>query len=200
MDETQWSPTELWKEFDPAHDDLDCQILERREDEDCVVTELTYFSHECEGEPIWVYGILGIPKSDETVPGVLHIHGGGQTANEAHVRRMIEEGYAALTFDWTGPTDDREKVTDFGMASTDKYRIEPGPEYSHLYHATAIARRGLTLLAGQPATTEPPQQHGYHEEAEEEFLQGGGRESDQERVDPRNGGAERIVTLHRKTC
>jgi dienelactone hydrolase len=154
MDETQWSPTELWKEFDPAHDDLDCQILERREDEDCVVTELTYFSHECEGEPIWVYGILGIPKSDETVPGVLHIHGGGQTANEAHVRRMIEEGYAALTFDWTGPTDDREKVTDFGMASTDKYRIEPGPEYSHLYHATAIARRGLTLLAGQPEVDE----------------------------------------------
>jgi len=154
MNETQWSPTELWADFDPTLDDLECEVLSRREEEDCVITELTYFSHECEGQPVWVYGILGVPKSEERVPGVLHIHGGGQTANEVHVRKMIEEGYAALTFDWTGPRDEREKVTDLGMASTDIYRIEPSPEYSHLYHATAIARRGLTLLSQQPEVDE----------------------------------------------
>ena len=147
---TEWSPTELWGDFSPSSEDLDLSILSTFPKGEVEVQELTYVSHRWEGEPVLVYGFYAAPEGATECPGLLHIHGGGQTASAEHVAECAERGYAALSFDWTGPHPEREKVTQFGEASTDNYLVAPSPHYSHLYHGAAIARRGLTLLEQRP--------------------------------------------------
>lgn len=150
FESSDWSPEQLWEDFDPAADDLQIKTLDTFERDGVLVRELTYVSHSCDDEPIVAYGFLAVPEGGEELPGVLHIHGGGQTASVDHVVHWAKRGYAALTFDWTGPRDDRERFSQFGGASDNKYLVEPDPYHSHLFHGTAIARRGLTLLEQVP--------------------------------------------------
>ncbi|MBI2194291.1 MAG: acetylxylan esterase [Planctomycetes bacterium] len=147
---SEWSPETLWRDVDPRAEDLRLQILSSFGREGVTVRELTYHSHEWEGEPVVAYGFLSVPEGEGRFPGVLHIHGGGQTASLEHTVFWARSGFAALSFDWTGPAAGREKTTRFGNASLDKYRVEPDPRHSHLYHGVWIARRGLTLLEREP--------------------------------------------------
>ncbi|MDP6506555.1 MAG: acetylxylan esterase, partial [Planctomycetota bacterium] len=146
----EWSPSNLWDDFDPYEDDLNIEVAETVEQEDIEIDELTYVSHYFEDQPIVIYGFFALPLNQEKLPAVLHIHGGGQTASREHVIHWAKRGYAALSFDWTGPTENREKFSDLGEVSTDKYLVQPTPCYSHLYHGVLVARRGLTFLEDQP--------------------------------------------------
>ena len=149
-DDLEWSATSVWEDFDPYGGDLRIEVLSTVEQHGIAVQELTYVSHVWEEEPVVVYGFLALPPGKTNVPAVLHIHGGGQTASVDHVVEWAGRGYAALSFDWTGPHEAREKVTSFGLASTNKYLVEPEPQFSHLYHGTVIARRGISLLEARP--------------------------------------------------
>ena len=58
--------------------------------------------------------IQGAPRSAVRAPGVLHIHGGGQTASLDWVRFWAGRGYVSVTFDFCGPWAEREEVTQWG--------------------------------------------------------------------------------------
>src|SRR3954467_5651868 len=70
---------QLWAGFDPRAVPLDVEVV-KAWDEGDVHLEKVYFTGEVfEGEPVRVFGHIGVPRrSAGKVPGVLHVHGGGQ--------------------------------------------------------------------------------------------------------------------------
>ncbi|MDD5706222.1 MAG: hypothetical protein PHR35_09870, partial [Kiritimatiellae bacterium] len=108
-----------------------------------------YFRSEvCRGRDVPVYAIMGIPAGQGPFPGVLHYHGGGQTANPELVARLVDEGYAAISFDWTGPKEGREHTTRWN-GCTPRYSAV-APDAALLIRALTAGRQALTLLAGHP--------------------------------------------------
>ena len=95
----------LWAGFDPRATPLDVEVV-KVWDEGDVHLEMIYFTGEMfEGEKTRVFGYLGRPKSvSGKLPGILHIHGGGQTANLEWPRFWARRGFVCLTFDFCGDT------------------------------------------------------------------------------------------------
>jgi dienelactone hydrolase len=91
------------------------------------------------------------------VPGILHIHGGGQTASLAWRQYWAKRGYACVTYDFCGKWDNRTEYTDWGplakncnMASNGVSQVHPTPRISGWFHWALAGRRALTLLAQNP--------------------------------------------------
>ena len=147
---------DLWLGFDPRSVPLDVEVLKSWEEDD-VHLESFYFTGEVfEGEKVRIFGYLGRPKKVRgKIPGVLHIHGGGQTAVLDWPRFWAKRGYACLSFDFCGdlgPGSKREQFTRWGKVQADMTKIggglsmKPTPRHNPWYHWTLAARRGLTLL------------------------------------------------------
>ncbi len=101
-----------------------------------------------------VYAIQGAPRQGTRLPGILHIHGGGQTASLDWVRYWVKRGYVCVSFDFCGPWEKRTEFTDWGpvkhanMAqAAGGLQLRPTPRASSWYHWAVVARRALTLLA-----------------------------------------------------
>jgi dienelactone hydrolase len=123
-----------------------------------IYEKLTYVSEVAEGVKIRIFGLFGAPKGATHVPGILHIHGGGQTASLAWVQYWAKRGYACVTYDFCGKWEHRTEYTDWGplakncnMASNGVYQVHPTPRMSGWFHWALAGRRALTLLAQSPA-------------------------------------------------
>ena len=114
--------------------------------------ELRFRSHEIEGEPLWVYALLGLPEAPGRVPGLLHLHGGLQTACAETVVEFARRGYAVLSFDWFGPTAARPPgVTTAFPAAIPQIDDRTGPvERARIFHVVRMARQALSVLAERP--------------------------------------------------
>ena len=155
----------LWAGFDPRAVPLDVEVV-KFWDEGDVHLETVYFTGEVfEGEAVRVFGHFGRPrKSGGKVPGVLHVHGGGQTAGLDWPRFWATRGYACLSFDFCGDTTlpglgpgyRRERYTPWGKVPADMMKVggglskTPTPRLNPWYHWTVAARRGLTFLETRP--------------------------------------------------
>ena len=144
---------------------LDVEVV-KAWDEGDVHLEMVYFTGEVfEGEKVRVFGHFGRPKKAEgKVPGVLHVHGGGQTAVLDWPRFWAERGYACLSFDFCGNTNlpelgpgyKRDRYTLWGKVPADMMKVggglsmKPTPRHNPWYHWTLAARRGLTFLETRP--------------------------------------------------
>ncbi|MBP1988548.1 alpha/beta hydrolase family protein [Paenibacillus eucommiae] len=91
----------------------DMELLEMEETVEHSIRKL-YVNTVLLGEPIQIFVIYGTPINTERVPAVLHIHGGGQTADVKHVKHWVKRGYASVSYDWTGPWGDRTQVSTLG--------------------------------------------------------------------------------------
>ena len=117
-------------------------------------TEFTFTGMTHEGSRVRVYAISGVPEGKDHLPGILHIHGGGQTVNPQWLRFWNDRGYAALTFNWGGAWPNRDKFTDWGKLTQGNHRdagamamaTEPSVRASSWYLWTRISRRALTCL------------------------------------------------------
>jgi dienelactone hydrolase len=147
----------LWAGFDPRRDPLEIEVV-KAWDEGDVHLEMVYFTGETfEGEKTRVFAYVGRPKAVVgKVPGVLHIHGGGQTAVLDWPRFWAKRGYACVSFDFCGAGAGREHYTRWGKIQGDMVRIsgglnmKPTPRHNPWYHWMLTARRGLTLLESRP--------------------------------------------------
>jgi dienelactone hydrolase len=129
------------------------RVLEERRVGAIRVFYLRYLSHEIEGEPLWVYAVLGVPdRPTGALPGLLHLHGGLQTASEETVRHFAARGYAVLSFDWFGPTAERPAgiTTVFPAVIPQIDDRTVSLERARIHHVVRMARRGLSLLAARP--------------------------------------------------
>lgn len=151
------SPAELWQGYDPEALPLEVESLQRWEEDGTQFEKLRFTSEEVDGSKVRVLAIVGKQKAGDAQPGILHIHGGGQTLSLDWVKSWTKRGFACATYDFCGAWQDRKEFTDWGQLkhgnmahAAGGFQVEPTPRASSWYHWTIAARRALTLLASQP--------------------------------------------------
>ena len=163
---------ELWAGYDPRKEPLRTEVVREWEEDGVVVRVVRYFVGSFKGKPAWMAAFYAFPKSakgGKKLPGVLHMHGGGQRANLHLVKYHAGRGYAALSVNWGGrPMEGAkpgEENTDWGVVDPTQnnvrgyFNVEPGekfldaqesPRNCNWFLLTLGCRRGLTFLEQQP--------------------------------------------------
>jgi len=151
------SPETLWDGFNPEAEPLEVESLRAWEEGTGVYEKLRFTGESMGDAKVRVFAIQGAPKNAENCPGVLHIHGGGQTAALSWVQFWVQRGYACVSFDFCGEHPGRTEFTDWGpikhgnmMQAAGGFQLRPTPRESSWYHWALVSRRALTLLARHP--------------------------------------------------
>ena len=160
---------ELWADFDPRKDALDTKVVREWEKDGIVYRHVTFHIGTFKGKPARMAAFFGFPKGAKKLPGLLHIHGGGQRAFLHEVEFHAKRGYACLSINWGGREMENAREgdpnTDWGAVDpTQKnvpgyFNLKPGEKYldpfesprnNNWYMLTLGARRALTFLEQQP--------------------------------------------------
>ena len=151
------SVNDLWRGFDPEALPLELEVTRTWEEQGIVFQRLRFTGELAQAGKVRVFAICGAPKIGRMLPGILHVHGGGQTASLDWVRYWTQRGYVCVSFDFCGPWAQRTEVTEWGpikqgnMAQANGgFQLRPTPRESSWYHWVLVSRRALTLLARQP--------------------------------------------------
>lgn len=173
------SVTELWADFDPRRDPLETEVIREWREDGGVFRLVRFLVGKFRGQPARMAAIYGFPAGAQgKLPGVLHIHGGGQRAFLHEVKFLVARGYAALSVNWGGsgtgqPPFNAPEGAQPGDPNTDWGAVDPSqlnvPGYSSMlpgpkqfftdrehpknnnwYLLTLGCRRALTFLEQQP--------------------------------------------------
>ncbi|MDF7808777.1 acetylxylan esterase [Pontiellaceae bacterium B12219] len=150
-------PEEIWEGYDPRAEPLDEEILKMWEEDGVTYKEVYFNGERFDGKYVRIYGIYAVPSGGKNLPGLVHIHGGGQTANKDWLKVLAGRGYAVVTFNWGGEWPNRERYTLWnGVKNGDhKHRTGgevtvPTPRYDSYYLWTQASMRAVTYLESQP--------------------------------------------------
>ncbi|MCE9632216.1 MAG: dienelactone hydrolase family protein [Planctomycetia bacterium] len=185
------SVEELWADFDPRRDPLETEVIREWREDGGVFRHVRFLVGTFKGKPARMTAIHGFPEgSASKVPGVMHIHGGGQRGSLSEVAFLVQRGYAALSVNWggrgtsEGPFNAVEGAqpgdpnTDWGAVDPSQCNaqgystLHPGPSQffedrehpknNNWYLLAVGCRRGLTFLE-QQAEVDPARLgvHGY---------------------------------------
>jgi len=151
------TPAALWHGYDPEALPLDVEVLRSWQEGDVNYQKLRFTGEVQGGVKTRVLAIQGAPAKVKRLPGVLHIHGGGQTASMEWLRYWTSRGYVAVTFDFCGQWPGRTEFTEWGSVShgnmaqaSGGFQVHPTPRESSWYHWALASRRALTLLSKHP--------------------------------------------------
>ena len=161
--------TGLWAGYDPQKEPLRTEVVREWEEDGVVVRYLRYYIGSFKGKSAWMAAFYAFPKNAKNIPGVLHMHGGGQRANLTLVKFHASQGYGALSVNWGGKPMEGAKSgeanTDWGAVDPTQnnvhgyFNMEPGekfldaqesPRNCNWFLLTIGCRRGLTFLQQQP--------------------------------------------------
>ena len=159
---------ELWAGYDPQKEPLQTEVVREWEEDGVVIRYLRYYIGTFKGKPAWMAAFYAFPKNAKNLPGVLHMHGGGQRANLTLVKFHASQGYGALSVNWGGkPMEGArpgEANTDWGAVDPTQNNVQgyfnllPGekfldaqesPRNCNWFLITLGCRRGLTFLEQQ---------------------------------------------------
>jgi hypothetical protein len=93
---------DLWYNYDPSKEPLDIEILNKWEKDGVILKAVRFRAGIFKGRKSMIAGIYGYPKDAKNLPGLLQIHGGGQSASENAVLTNAKRGYATLSIAWAG--------------------------------------------------------------------------------------------------
>jgi hypothetical protein len=93
---------ELWDGYDPREEPLDVEILKEWEEDGVVMKVLRYRVGVFNGKKAMMAAVYGYPKGATNVPGLVQMHGGGQSASYKAVLTNAKRGYATLSIAWAG--------------------------------------------------------------------------------------------------
>jgi len=160
---------ELWEDYDPRAESLKVQLVRQWEEDGIVIRYLRYYIGTFKSKPAWMAAFYAFPKNAKNLPGVLHMHGGGQRANLTLVKFHASQGYGALSVNWGGKPMEGAKPgeanTDWGAVDPTQNNVQgyfnvlPGekfldaqesPRNCNWFLITLGCRRGLTFLEQQP--------------------------------------------------
>jgi len=160
---------ELWAGYDPRKEPLRTEVVREWKEDGVVMRYVRYFIGSFKGKAAWMAAFYAFPKGEKNLPGVLHMHGGGQRANLHLVKYHARRGYAALSVNWGGRPMEGAKPgeanTDWGAVDPTQnnvrgyFNVEPGgkfldaqesPRNCNWFLLTLGCRRGLTFLERQP--------------------------------------------------
>ncbi|MCE9563341.1 MAG: acetylxylan esterase [Planctomycetes bacterium] len=159
----------LWADFDPRKDALDVKVVREWEKDGIAYRSVTFHIGTFKGKPARMAAFFAYPKGGKKLPGLLHLHGGGQRAFLHEVEFYAKRGYACLSVNWGGQEMEGAKPgdpnTDWGAVDPTQKNVpgyanlKPGDKYldsfdsprnNNWYLLTLGARRGLTFLEQQP--------------------------------------------------
>ena len=148
------TPEAVWAGFDPRASRSKSKSSDAGTTMVPHYTEFTFTGMTHEGSKVRVYAISSVPDGQKNLPGILHIHGGGQTVNPGWLRFWNDRGYAALTFNWGGKWPGRDKFTDWAKLTQGNHQTvgtmlmatRPSVRESSWYLWTRVSRRALTCL------------------------------------------------------
>ena len=159
---------ELWADFDPRKDALDGKVVREWEKDGIVYRTVTFHIGVFKDKPSRMVAFYGFPKGAKKLPGLLHLHGGGQRAFLKEVEFYAKRGYACLSINWGGREMENAKEgdpnTDWGAVDPTQKNVQgyanlkPGDKYldpfesprnNNWFLLTLGARRGLTFLEQQ---------------------------------------------------
>jgi cephalosporin-C deacetylase-like acetyl esterase len=167
----------LWGDYDPRKEPLEAEVTKEWEQDGIVCRVIRYRVGIFKGQSATVAAFYAFPKGATALPGLMHIHGGGQSANLATVVTDAKRGYASLSLNWGGNkmtfadgkiydglnTDwgaldathppQRNPVNHFaGGTKPDAFTLDAvdSPRNDNWFLVTLAARRGLTFLQSQP--------------------------------------------------
>ena len=106
------TPEELWKEYDPRNEPLDTEILYKWEEDGVVLMVIRYRIGIFKGRKSMMAAIYGYPKEGKNLPGLVQIHGGGQSADYRAVLTNAKRGYATISIAWAGRINAPNYVVD----------------------------------------------------------------------------------------
>ena len=163
------SVREVADSFDPRREPLDIQRVRQWERDQIVYQYVTFHVGVFKGTPARIAAYYAAPRNATGLPGLLHIHGGGQRAFLHEVEFYARRGYPCLSINWGGREMEDAKPGEpnthwgavdptqnnvpgyFNLKPGDKY-LDPfeSPRNNNWYLLTLAARRGLTFLERQP--------------------------------------------------
>lgn len=169
--ETPESVAELWADFDPRAGALETEVIREWREGGLVLRSVRFQAGTFKGTPARLAAFYGFPEGQkDPLPGVMHLHGGGQRASLAEVKMLAKRGYAVLSVNWGGremeDSQPGDSNTDWGAVDPTQQNVPgyssmlPGPKQVYedrehpkncnWYVLTAGCRRGLTFLEEQP--------------------------------------------------
>ncbi|MBT3194814.1 MAG: hypothetical protein HN341_19885 [Verrucomicrobia bacterium] len=93
---------EAWAGFDPRKEPLDVEVLKEWEEDGVVVKVLRYRIGIFKGKKAMMAAVYGYPKGAKNLPGLVQLHGGGQSAQSSFVVKNAKNGYATISVAWAG--------------------------------------------------------------------------------------------------
>ena len=161
---------ELWAGYDPRAEPLDVEVVKAWEEDGVVCRVVRYRIGVFKGQKALMLGVYGFPKDGTKLPGLVQIHGGGQSANLNAVLANARRGYACISLNWlcnpvgvpgySGPNTDWGAVdatqnkhnNHFNSIAPDALTADavPSPRNSNWFLGAIAVRRALTFLEQQP--------------------------------------------------
>ena len=116
--------TELWEGYDPRTEPLRTEVVREWKEDGVIVRYVRYFIGSFKGKPAWMAAFYAFPKGAKDLPGVLHMHGGGQRASLHLVKYHAKRGYAALSVNWGGRPMEAAELGEANTASSKERKRE----------------------------------------------------------------------------
>ena len=160
--------------FDPRIEPLDTHVVREWHDDGVTYRYVTFHVGTFKDQPARIAAFYAFPQDasnagDRRLPGLLHLHGGGQRAFLHEVDYYARRGYACLSINWGGREMEKaqpgDENTDWGAVEPTQqnvqgyFNLQPGEKYldpvdsprnNNWYLLTLAGRRGLTFLERQP--------------------------------------------------
>jgi dienelactone hydrolase len=159
----------LWADFDPRQVPLDTRQVRQWEKDNITYRYVTYRIGTFKGQQARMAAFFAFPTGATRLPGLLHLHGGGQRAFQHEVEYYAKRGYACLSINWGGremedalPDDlntdwgavdpTQKNVPGYSNLKPGELYLDPSesPRNNNWYLLTLGSRRGLTFLEQQP--------------------------------------------------
>ncbi|HEY1788091.1 MAG TPA: dienelactone hydrolase family protein, partial [Verrucomicrobiae bacterium] len=162
---------QLWAGYDPRREPLETQINKEWKQDGVVLRVVRYRIGIFKGQKSIMTAIYGYPEGGTNLPGLVQIHGGGQSANINAVVTNAKRGYACISLNWAGnplggvdnyqgPNTDWGAVDatqhthddHFHSAQPDSKTLDSvvSARNNNWFLITLAARRALTFLEQQP--------------------------------------------------
>lgn len=162
--------TELWGDYNPRTEPLDTTVVREWHAGSATMRYVTFTIGTFKGKVARMAAFYAFPTGAVgKLPGLLHLHGGGQKASLIGTQFAALNGYASLSLNWGGnPMDGAlpgEPNTDWGaLDATQQHNDHYGtckpdaktldavesPRNNNWFLLVLAARRGLTFLEQQP--------------------------------------------------
>ena len=101
---------QMWAGFDPRAEPLEVETLKQWEQDGVVLRVVRFRIGVFKGQKAKLAAVYGYPKSaadkhGQKLPGLVQIHGGGQSANSNACLLNAKRGYATVSLAWAGRID-----------------------------------------------------------------------------------------------